>query len=91
MYYLTNAHWKTKTNECFLASLARQSLHKAFYWYTLAVVWASVWTAGVRYRTRDRYPRSQDVVISPFLAILWREGKNCSPSHELLGTMVETL
>ena len=31
-YYLTNAHRKTKTNECFLPSLARQSPHKAFYW-----------------------------------------------------------
>ena len=26
-------HRGKKTNECFLPSLARQSPHKAFYWY----------------------------------------------------------
>ena len=31
--YLSNAHRKTKTNECLLPSLARQSPHKAFYWF----------------------------------------------------------
>ena len=40
MYYLANAHRKTKTNECFLPNLARQSPHKAFYWYlTSYVLW----------------------------------------------------
>ena len=84
MYYLTNAHRKTKTNECFLPSLARQSPHKAFYWlYLLYAVVLLLPVRGnlrvkqllisVRWRVcRKKYSREWcDPIFFLLLHIVW--------------------